>query len=143
MSPLVQPFKSSHAAVLLAKTQPFAGSQLSVVQGLPSLQGVLSPALQVPALQVSLWVHASLSLHGPAAPRCTQPLAGWQLSAVHKLPSSQPTLTGPTHPPFLQPSPLVQASPSEQGKPLAALTQPSLVSQLSVVQGLLSSQSVA
>ena len=58
VSEVVQALPSSQATVLLAKTQPEAGSQESVVQVLASLQERAAPALQVPALHLSLVVQA-------------------------------------------------------------------------------------
>jgi hypothetical protein len=57
LSPIVHAFPSSQAAVLFVKTQPAAGSQVSVVQALPSSQGVPlgaagSSQTPVPGLQV-------------------------------------------------------------------------------------------
>lgn len=62
-SPLVQPLPSSQGAVLLVKTQPLTALQLSVVQGLPSLHGILAPAMQMPLLQLSPPVQTLPSLH--------------------------------------------------------------------------------
>ena len=63
VSPVVQAFKSSHAAVLLVKTHPVAGAQLSVVHTLLSLQTTAVPAWQLPPPHVSPVVHAFPSLH--------------------------------------------------------------------------------
>ena len=114
MSAEVQALPSSHAKVLLVKTQPVAGSQLSVVHGLASSQ----------AFVVSVNTH---------------PVAGLQLSVVQRLSSLQTMLT-PTHAPPLQTSPDVQALPSSQASVLLVKTHPVTGSQLSVVQGLLSLQ---
>ena len=44
VSPVVQAFPSLHGAVLFVWTQPVAGSQLSSVHGLLSLQSTAEPA---------------------------------------------------------------------------------------------------
>jgi hypothetical protein len=60
-SPVVHTFPSSQALVLFAKTQPVAGSQLSVVQELASSHTRGTPAHEPPE-HVSPVVHASWSL---------------------------------------------------------------------------------
>ncbi len=70
------------------------------------------------------------------------PVVGSQLSMVHTLSSLQTTAV-PTHLPLWQASPPVQAKPSEQPAPFVAaahLHTPLAWSQVSIVQGLLSSQ---
>jgi hypothetical protein len=62
-SPVVQSLPSSQELALLAKLQPVAGSQLSVVHTLLSLQVTDAPA-QAPPEQVSPPVHALPSEHG-------------------------------------------------------------------------------
>jgi hypothetical protein len=119
-SPSVHALPSLQAAVLLAWTQPLAGTQESVVHGLPSSQLRAVPGRQVPAEHLSPVVHALpssqvavfdacthtdplnesvvqglLSLQSTVQPgigECVQPLAALQESAVQGLPSSQ--LTG-------------------------------------------------
>jgi hypothetical protein len=70
-------------------SQPKTGSQLSVVQGLPSLQLSAVPAVQVPLWQVSSPLHGLPSAHdepfGTGA--LWQPVTELQLSAVQGLPS--------------------------------------------------------
>jgi hypothetical protein len=70
---------------------PKTGSQLSVVQTLPSSQLSAVPAVHVPAWHVSLPLQTSPSRHG--VPLTTgllwQPVTGSQLSVVQTLPSSQ------------------------------------------------------
>jgi len=61
---LVQATPSSHDEVLLAFWQPEAGTQVSVVHTLPSLQLGAAPPTQVPPAQVSLVVQALPSVHG-------------------------------------------------------------------------------
>ena len=55
---MVQAFPSSQDAVLLALTQPLAGTQESSVQGLLSLQPGAEPPTHAPAAQVSAVVQA-------------------------------------------------------------------------------------
>lgn len=69
-----------------------------------------------------------------------QPLALAQLSSVQGLPSVQLSAFPGLHAEPPQLSPLVQASPSSQGNVFATFLQPAVGSQVSVVQGLLSSQ---
>jgi hypothetical protein len=71
------------------------------------------------------------------------PLPGLHASSVHGLPSLQTTAAPATQLPVLQASPMVQALPSLQPAVLALNWQPSLGSQLSSVQGLLSLQTWA
>jgi hypothetical protein len=63
VSPVVHALPSSHAAVLLALTQPVAGRQESSVHGLLSLQSSAGPPPQAPLAQVSFVVHALPSSH--------------------------------------------------------------------------------
>jgi len=62
-SPVVHRLPSSHGLVLFVWVQPVAGSQASVVHGLPSSQ--LPPAwpTHAPFTQASFTVHALLSSH--------------------------------------------------------------------------------
>src|SRR5690242_2447485 len=94
--------------------QPASGSQLSVVQALPSSQAGGVPAAHVPATQVSAPLHASPSLHEEpsATATCVQPRIGSQESVVHGLPSSQDRAVPAMHVPPLQDSLPLQASPS-------------------------------
>ena len=70
--------------------QPATGSQVSVVQGLLSLQVSDVPAVQAPAWHVSTPLHTLPSLHevpsGTAV--CLQPVAGSHVSVVHAFASS-------------------------------------------------------
>ena len=63
VSPVVQAFPSSQAFELLAKTQPDAGLQQSVVHTLLSLQTVAEPGVHTPPLQESPVVQAFPSSH--------------------------------------------------------------------------------
>src|SRR5207249_4306122 len=71
--------------------QPATGSQVSVVQGLLSLQVSDVPAVQAPAWHVSTPLHTLPSLHevpfGTAV--CLQPAAGSHVSVVQGLASLQ------------------------------------------------------
>jgi hypothetical protein len=88
-SPVVHALPSSHGLVLLVKTQPDAGLQVSVVQALLSLQTTGTPGRQAPPPQVSPVVQALPSLHGLVLLVKTQPVAGLQVSVVHALLSLQ------------------------------------------------------
>src|SRR5262249_33831370 len=71
--------------------QPVTGSQLSVVQGLPSLQLRAVPAAHTPPWQVSAPLQTFPSLHAVPFSRggFAQPVTGSQLSAVQGFESSQ------------------------------------------------------
>jgi hypothetical protein len=120
-SPLVQPLPSSQLAVLLLWAQPLDGTQLSVVQGLPSSQSVAA-LTKVPAqallAQMSLAVQALPSLQATLLAPLTQPLLGSQLSLVQTLLSLHDT-AAPLHDPPLHASFWLQALPSSQGRVLA------------------------
>jgi hypothetical protein len=124
--------------------QPRTGSQVSVVQGLLSLQLRADPGVQVPAWHVSAPLQTVPSGH--AVPletfACAQPVAGTQLSVVHTLLSSQLSGVPALHAPPWQVSAPLQALPSLHAVPFDTATcwQPRIGSQLSVVQGLLSLQ---
>ena len=96
MSPVVQAFPSLQPAVLFVKTHPVAGTQVSVVHTLPSLQTrVPAPGLQLPVSQVSPRVQALPSSHAAVLLVKTHPVAGTQVSVVHTLPSLQTRVTVP------------------------------------------------
>ncbi len=114
MSICVHTSPSLQVALLLAKMQPLPASQLSVVQGFWSSQGVMLPAKQTPPLQLSPVVHTLLSLQLPlSSAALLQPVFASQLSLVHGFLSSQ-TTSLPTQLPLLQLSPVVHALPSSQ-----------------------------
>ena len=71
---------------------------------------------------------------------CWQPEAALQVSSVQGLPSLQSGGVPPAHAPAEQTSFVVQALPSLQDAVLFAKTHPTIVSQASSVQGLLSLQ---
>ncbi len=139
-SPIEQTLPSSHAATLLATTQPISGSHASVVQTLPSSQTLAAPPKQAPFLQVSLPVHTLPSSQPAAFLTKTQPLTGSQASSVHGLPSLHTTALPALHSPAPHTSAWVQALLSSQGNRLATFLHPWPGSHVSVVQGLLSSQ---
>ena len=140
-------------------TQPLAGSQLSVVQGLSSLQLIVKfehvPLLHTSQVQASKSSHSLCMLHSSGGwqlpsthvspPRQIigsnrHPLAGLQLSFVHALPSSQSTVV-PAQVPPEHASSIVQASPSLHALVLFGCWQLPF-EQKSVVHGLLSLQSI-
>jgi len=114
LSPEVHAFPSSHAAVLLLKTQPETGLQLSDVHTLLSLQVTAAPPWHVPSPQVSPEVQAFPSSQDAVLFVKTQPVAGLQLSEVQTLLSLQVTAAPPWHVPPAQTSPAVHAFPSSQ-----------------------------
>ncbi len=85
----VQPLLSSQATVLFVNTHPCTASQLSLVQPLPSLQGMAGPATHAPRLHWSPPVHTLPSLQAALLLLWLQPVMGVQMSSVHTLPSSQ------------------------------------------------------
>jgi hypothetical protein len=144
VSPVVHALPSSHGSVLFAKTQPTAGSQLSVVHGLSSPHTRGAPGWQVPLTHASFTVQAFESVQGPVLFVCSQPTAASQLSVVHGLPSLQSRMPAPgRQTPSPQVSPRVHALPSLHGAALFVWTQPDFVSHESSVQPLPSSQARA
>ena len=143
LSPAVQAVPSSQLAVLLLDLQPPWASQVSVVQGLLSSHGAGAVALQTPEAQVSPVVQLLPSSQGSALLAKTQPVILSHESSVQGLPSLQGNGPPARQAPAWQTSPVVQTSPSVQPRLLSLCTQPSLASQLSVVQGFLSSHSTA
>ena len=139
----VQMLLSVHEPMLFLWVQPVIGSQASSVQTLLSTQFFWLPGLQAPPSQVSFSVQTLLSLHPALLLSWVQPFWPSQASSVHGLPSKQPNLPSGVQAPPLQVSPVEHASPSSQGRVLLALVQPTLASQASVVQRLLSSQTLA
>jgi len=140
VSSVVQALPSLQGFVLLVCAHPVVGLHESVVQGLPSSQLGAGPPTQLPPLQVSLVVQASLSLQGSVLLTCTQPVAGLQESSVQGLTSLQLGGGPPTQLPPLQVSLVVQALPSSHGSVLSVCVQPVAGLQLSVVHTLPSSQ---
>ena len=143
VSPVVQAFPSLQEAVLLVKTQPVAGSHVSVVQTLLSLQMTAVPGTQVPPEQVSPAVQAFPSLHAAALFVKTQPAAESHVSVVQTLLSLQTTGVPEWQVPPEQVSPAVQAFPSLHAAALLVKTHPVPVLHESVVQTLLSLQTTA
>jgi hypothetical protein len=140
-SPVVQSFPSSQAFVLFVKTQPDARVQVSVVHGLRSLQMTPTP-LHAPPLQVSPVVHSLPSSQAFVLLVNTHPVAELHVSVVQTLLSSQTTGRAPAQAPPPHASPVVQAFPSSHAFVLFVKTQPAAGVQVSVVHGLLSSQTM-
>ena len=139
-SPTVHTLPSSQGSVFASFEQPPAGSHRSVVQALPSSQPSAAPGTHWPAAHKSPFVQALLSVQVAVLALNWQPFCASHASSVHKLPSSHTMALPDTQPPFAHASPSVQTVPSLQGSVLLALLQPPLGSQVSVVQGFLSSQ---
>src|SRR5438093_10959314 len=97
--------------------QPEVGSQVSLVQTLPSSQSGAAPRTPAPPAQVSLVVQALASSQGDVLLAWTHPVCGSQVSSVQTFASSQePGLFGePAQMPLLQVSFEVQALASSQG----------------------------
>jgi hypothetical protein len=138
----VHAFPSSQAAVLFANTQPVAGSQLSVVQTVLSLQRTGVPPLQVPPPQVSPAVHALPSSQAFVLFVKTQPVARLHVSVVHALLSLH-TIPVPVQAPPPHTSAVVQSLPSSQEFVLFVKTQPVAALHVSVVHTLVSLQVTA
>jgi hypothetical protein len=143
VSPTLQALPSLHGRLLAVWVQATLGSHESVVHGLPSSHGGGTPGTQLPPWHLSSLLQALPSSHGPVVALNWQPSLASQLSAVHGLPSWQVSAGPAAQLPLAQVSPLVHRSPSLQGRALFWWLQPSLASQLSSVQGFLSSQSPA
>jgi hypothetical protein len=136
----VQGLLSSHGTVLATNLQPLAGSQLSVVHNLLSLQVVGLPPVQAPPAQASPLVHGLLSLQVAVVGKYSQPLPALQLSLVHGLLSLHWIVPVPLQVPLPQTSDGVQGSWSSQAATLLLKVQPVPAVQLSEVHGLLSWQ---
>ncbi len=135
--PSVQVFSS-----LLVAVQPLAGSQLSLVQALPSSQVKGTPDAQLPDLQTSPSVHASPSEHAPPMNGCWQPSLASHKSAVHGFWSSQSSNAASWQAPKTQWSPVVQMLPSSHGPGIGGWWQVPEGGQVSSVHGLPSSHLV-
>ncbi len=118
---------------------PLAGLQLSVVHLSPSSQLTAVP-LQAPLVHASGLVHLLPSSQLVVLLAYLQPLALSQVSVVHRLLSLQTSALPPAQLPPLQVSPTVHALPSLQLAVLFSFLQPLVGSQVSIVQGLPSSQ---
>jgi len=139
-SPTVQLLLSLQLTVLLVYLQPVTGSHVSFVHALPSSQPMTVPGTHTPPAQASFAVHTLLSLQGAVLSACLHPAETSQLSAVHGLPSSQPSAAPALQVPLAHTSPAVHALLSLHAWVLFALTQPVAVEHESVVQLLASSQ---
>ena len=142
VSPAVQAFPSSHVAALFVKTQPVAGLHVSLVHTLLSLHTTAAP-WQEPKEQASPLVQASPSLQATVLFVKTQPDVGLQVSVVQTLLSLQTTAEPALHVPPPQVSPVVHAFPSSQAFVLLMKAQPDAGLHVSVVQALLSLQTIA
>jgi hypothetical protein len=120
---VVQALPSLQEALLLVNTQPCAGTQVSVVQTLPSLHTGAAPPTHAPAEQVSFVVQALPSSQAAVLFTFAQPDVGWQESSVQTLPSLQLGGGPPTHEPKAQVSLVVHALPSLHVTVLLANTQ--------------------
>ena len=84
ISPTVQAFPSSQALVLLVLKQPATALQLSMVQGLLSLQLLTSPGKHAPPWQVSPTVHPFASSQvAPAGKATTEHVPATHAAAAH------------------------------------------------------------
>ncbi len=88
---------------------------------------------------MSPFVQASESSHAAVLGAKSQPVAGMQLSFVHRFVSSQTIGAPGTHDPAAQMSPFVQASESSHAAVLGAKSQPVAGMQLSFVHAFKSS----
>jgi hypothetical protein len=148
LSPVVQRSPSLHDTLVGEWTHPEDGLQLSSVQMLPSsqLRGVLWQLCE--PVQCSFSVQRSVStqsvslLQQPPMDECWQPVDGAQESAVQGLWSSQSGAVPGRQTPELQRSRPLQRLPSPQLVPSSSgvFTHPTVETQLSCVQGLLSPQ---
>jgi hypothetical protein len=114
-------------------------SQLSSVQGLPSLQAAAAPGRHEPNAQASPVVQGLPSSQAFVLFAKTQPVDVSQLSLVQPLPSSH-TRGEPAQAPAEHVSPVVQAFPSSHASWLLENTHPVAGSHASVVHTLLSPQ---
>jgi hypothetical protein len=139
------PADARHCAPALpaGKTHPFAGSQLSSVQGLPSLQVGAAPPTHLPPAHRSDVVQALPSSQALVLLATMQPVEVSHESSVQGFLSSQ-VMVVPVHLPATQWSLLVQALLSLQAFALSLVnTQPLAGAHESSVQGFLSSQANA
>jgi hypothetical protein len=140
LSPVVQEFPSSQAAALFSWTQPLKGTQESFVHALLSSQFSADPAAHAPFAHASPVVQTFPSLQAFVLLVKTQPTAAEHESLVQALLSLQTRGCPDRHVPPTQKSPFVQAFWSEHSLKLFVWTQPTALSQSSVVHGLLSEQ---
>jgi hypothetical protein len=145
----VQELPSSQAvplAMLVKVHTCVASMHESFVQGLPSSQMRPPVARHAPVVQTSPVEQGfpSSQVVPLSAFTCVHPAAALQLSTVHGLPSSQAVVGPASHTPALQVSPWVQTVSSWHTVPSSALacSHPPLASQVSSVQGSLSSQTI-
>ena len=139
---LVHALLSLQLRLLLVKTQPLPGAQLSVVHKLLSVQVMPVPA-QALLLQRSLLVQALPSSQTAVLAVFTQPLTELHESLVHGLLSLQLSPPVLLQRPPAQVSPVVQALPSLQGVEFAVYLHPVAARHTSSVHALLSLQLIA
>lgn len=141
-SPTVHGLPSSHAVAVPGRwLQPFCGSQRSRLHGWPSSQFSFDVPVHTPFLHASPDVQRSQSLHARLFGVKTQPLPT-QASVVQALPSSQGMGVAMQLLSW-QWSLVVQVELSSQGPLMGVCAQPFFLSQVSWVQGFLSSQLTA
>ena len=135
--------ETSELAVLLVNTHPVCGLHVSVVQTFVSSHTIGDPGWQLPPPQVSPVVHALPSSQGLVLLANTHPVAGLHESFVHGLLSLHTVAVPGWQLPPPHVSPVVQGLPSSQAAVLFAKTHPVPGLHESLVQGLLSLQTVA
>jgi len=113
-SEVVQAFPSLHGNELFLCKHACTGSHESSVHGLPSLQLNGDRPTHLPPAHLSTVVHLLASSQGLLFVACRHPVAGSQLSLVHRLPSSQLGGELPMQNPPEHLSTVVQAFPSLQ-----------------------------
>ncbi len=137
---VVHTLASLQGWLLSALMQPWAGSQVSVVQKLPSSHVAGVPGWHAPPWHTSPVVHTSPSLQSAVFGGFEHPVTGSHRSSVHGLLSEQLGPLPPVHVPLAHTSPVVQLLPSSQGPEFGVYTHPSVLWHVSVVQMLPSSQ---
>jgi hypothetical protein len=117
-SPAVQSSASSQAPSRATCTQPpRAGSHAASEHSEPAGHSTSKRSSQVPPAQPAAAVHTSLGAHTTPFGRALQPVKKLQTMSEQRLPPEH-TVGAPVQTPAWQPSPLVQALPSEQGAPV-------------------------
>jgi len=136
----VQALPSLQPSVFASNVQPLPGSQVSVVQTLPSSHTVVAPGRHAPPEQASPTVHALPSVQELPSDFDGLPHVPVRLSHVptswHWSLAVQTTGLLPLHAALWQVSVCVQALPSSQASVFATNLQPLPVSHESVVQTL-------
>lgn len=138
----VHTFPSVQLPEVAEFVQPCCALQASAVQGLPSSQLISPVPTHMPPEHRSIGVHWFPSSQGKLASWKSQPVTGLQKSIVQSLLSLHANAPLPTQSPFTQVSVGVHTLPSVHEPSLGMLTQPRVLSQVSAVHGLLSSQAI-